>query len=99
MSQTGPHLDLVPASCMLAAGRTLPEGHGDMINVGRLQSDMILILKNRKELVYSSYAAQWMNLQLNFKLLLIGSYKPMRPSRLPYNDILRQAGQWKSCLG
>jgi hypothetical protein len=41
MSQTGRHLDLVPASCMLAAGRTLPEGYGDMINVGRLQPDMI----------------------------------------------------------
>jgi hypothetical protein len=39
-----------------------------------------------------------MNPQLNFKLLLIGGYKPMRPLRLPYNDILRQAGQWKSCL-
>jgi hypothetical protein len=36
MSQTGLHLDHVPASCMLAAGRNLPAGHGDMINVGRL---------------------------------------------------------------
>ena len=43
LSQTGLHLDLVPAHCMLAAGRTLPEGHGDMINIGRLQPDMILI--------------------------------------------------------
>jgi hypothetical protein len=28
---------------MLAAGRTLPEDHGDMINIGRLPPDMILI--------------------------------------------------------
>jgi hypothetical protein len=59
MSQTRLHLDLGPASCVLAAGRSLPEGHGDMINVGRLQPEMILIsqkqkrigffLKNRKE--------------------------------------------------
>ncbi len=50
MSQTGLHLDLVPASCMLAAGRTLPEGHGDMINVGRLQPDMLLISQKQKKI-------------------------------------------------
>ncbi len=46
MSQTGLQLDLVPASCIQAAGRTLP--HGDMINVGRLQADMILISQKQK---------------------------------------------------
>ena len=50
MSQTGLHLDHVPASCMLAAGRTLPAGHGDMINVGRLQPDMILISQKQKRI-------------------------------------------------
>jgi len=50
MSQTGLHLDLVAASCMLAAGRTLPAGHGDMINVGRLQPDMILISQKQKRI-------------------------------------------------
>jgi hypothetical protein len=40
MSQTGLHLDLVPASYMLAADRTLPEGHGCMVSVGRLQPDL-----------------------------------------------------------
>ena len=99
MSQTGLHLDLVPASCMMAAGRALPAGHGDMMNVGRLQPDMILISQKQKKSVYLSFAAQWMNLQLNFKKLLIGRYKPMCPLKLPYNNILRQAGQWKSCLG
>jgi hypothetical protein len=50
MSQTGLHLDHVPASCMLAAGRTLPAGHDDMINVGRLQPDMILISQKQKRI-------------------------------------------------
>ena len=50
MSQTGLHLDLVPASCMLAAGRPLPAGHGDMIHVGRLQPDMILISQKQKKI-------------------------------------------------
>ena len=50
MSQTGLHLDPVPASCMLAAGRSLSEGHGDMINVGRLQPDMILISHKQKRI-------------------------------------------------
>jgi hypothetical protein len=51
MSQTGLHLDHVPATsgCMLAAGRTLHEGHGDMITVGRLQPDMILISKKTEK--------------------------------------------------
>jgi hypothetical protein len=35
---------------MLAAGRTLPAGHGDMINVGRLQPDMILISQKQKRI-------------------------------------------------
>jgi hypothetical protein len=35
---------------MLAAGRTLPEGHGDMINVGSLQPDMILISQKQKRI-------------------------------------------------
>ena len=50
MSQTGLHLDLVPASCMLAAGRPLPAGHGDMIHVERLQPDMILISQKQKKM-------------------------------------------------
>ena len=50
MSQTGLHLDLVPASCMLAAGRPLPAGHDDMIHVGRLQPDMILISQKQKKI-------------------------------------------------
>ena len=49
-TQTGLHLDLVPASCMLAAGRPLPAGHGDMIHVGRLQPDMILISQKQKRI-------------------------------------------------
>jgi len=35
---------------MLAAGRSLSEGHGDMINVGRLQPDMILISHKQKRI-------------------------------------------------
>ena len=44
------HLDLVPASCMMAAGRPLPAGHGDMIHVRRLQPDMILISQKQKRI-------------------------------------------------
>jgi hypothetical protein len=50
MSQTRLHLDLVPASRMLDGGHTLPEGHGDMINAGRLQPDMLLISQKQKKI-------------------------------------------------
>jgi hypothetical protein len=43
MHSTGLRLDLVPASCMITAGRSLPDDHGDMISVGRQQPDMNLV--------------------------------------------------------
>ncbi len=45
MHRTGLRLDLVPASCMITAGRSLPDDHGYMISVGRLQPDMVLVFR------------------------------------------------------
>ena len=50
MHQTALRLDLVPADCMITAGRSLPDNHSDMISVGRLQPDMVLVSKTLKKI-------------------------------------------------
>ena len=90
MSQTGLHLDLIPASCMLAAGRTLPAGHGDMMNVGLLQPDMIFISKKQKRIGLLELCRPMdesptqLQAAVNRKLQ---TYVPLKV-RLPFSDIL-----------
>ena len=43
MSKTGLRLELVPAACMEAAGRLLPEHHADLVSVERLQPDLVMV--------------------------------------------------------
>ena len=50
MHHTVLHLDRVPASCMITAGRSLPDDHGNMINVGRLQPDIVLVARTLKKI-------------------------------------------------
>jgi hypothetical protein len=50
MHQTGLRLDLVPADCMITAGRSFPDNHRDMINVGSLQPDMVLVSNTLKKI-------------------------------------------------
>jgi hypothetical protein len=50
MHRTGLRLDLVPTSFMITAGRSLPDDHCDMINVGRLQPDMVLVSRTLKRI-------------------------------------------------
>ncbi len=40
---TGLCPDLVPADSMKAAGMSLPEDHADLVSVGHLQPDIVLV--------------------------------------------------------
>ncbi len=78
---------------MLAAGRTLPEGHGDMINVGRLQPDMILISQKQKRIGLLELCRPMDASPTPLQAAVDRKVQTYAPLRLPYNDILRQAGQ------
>ena len=50
MDRRGLRLEGVPASCVAASGRSLPEHHNSSICVGRLQPDLVLVSNSLKKI-------------------------------------------------